>query len=134
MTIEISTGLNEARLQATANYIDSGAGAGYFAIYGGTRAANIATSPATPALVQIELTEPCGTVAAGVLSLTGADPAMVVNSGVATWARLFNGDGQPVLDCDCGLYSDPGDPGELRLSNLSLYAGAEVAIVSAALA
>lgn len=132
MTIEISTGLNEARLQATANHIDSGAGAGYFAIYGGTRAANIATAPGTTALVQIELTEPCGSVTAGVLNLTAADVGMVANSGLATWARLFNGDGQAVLDCDCGLYSDPGDPGELRLSNLSLYAGAEVSLVSAA--
>lgn len=133
MTIAISTGLNEARLQATANHIDSGTGPGYFAIYPGTRPADTSASPGSAALVQIELTEPCGTVSSGTLSLTAADVGQVLNSGIATWARLFNGDGQAVLDCDCGLYSDLGDPGELRLSNLSLYAGAEVSLVTAVL-
>lgn len=131
MTIAISTGLNEARLQATANFIDSGTGAGYFAVYAGTRPASIADAPGSAALVQIVLNEPCGTVASNVLALSASAPAMVADSGLASWARLFNGDGQAALDCDVGLYSDPGDPGELRLSNLNLYAGAEVSLVSA---
>lgn len=133
MTIAISTGLNEARLQATADHIDTGAGAGYFAVYAGTRAASINTAPAAPALVQIPLTKPCGVVDAGTLELTASAFGQVLNSGLATWARLFNGDGAAVLDCDCGLYSDPEDPGELRLSQLSLFAGAEVSLVSVVL-
>lgn len=130
MSIAISTGLNEARLQATANYIDSGPDAGYFAVYGNTRPALITDAPGATPLVVIPLAEPCGTVASNQLSISGAGLAQVTNSGVAAWARLFNGNDEAVLDCDVSL---PAGTGELKLSTVTLYTGAEVTIVSAVL-
>lgn len=128
MSLSISTGLNEARLQGTASYIDSGATSGYFAIYAGTRPANVNVVPGASPLAIIHLTEPCGTVASNALTLTPGVVGSVTTSGVATWARLFNGNGDAVLDCDC---SNTGGTGELKLSNVTLYAGAEVSLTSA---
>lgn len=128
MSLSISTGLNEARLQGVANYIDSGSGAAYFAIYGGTRPANVDIAPGTAPLAQITLADPCGTVASNALTLTPGVVGPVTTSGVATWARLFNGNGDAALDCDC---SATGGTGELKLSNVTLYAGAEVSLTSA---
>lgn len=130
MSIAISTGLNEARLQATANYIDSGSGAGYFAVYGNTRPGSITDAPGASPLVLVPLAEPCGTVVSDQLSLASGGLGMVASSGVAAWARLFNGNNEAVLDCDVSL---PAGTGELKLSTVTLYAGAEVTIASAVL-
>lgn len=130
MTIEISTGLNETRLQATRDYINLGAGNAFFAVYGNTRPLSINDIPGAAPLVIIQLTKPPGVVDQGVLTLTQLAPGQVTTNGVATWARLFNGDDQPVLDCDC---SDAAGSGELKLNNVALFEGAEVSLVSAVL-
>lgn len=130
MTIEISTGLNEARLVATRDYINLGGGNPFFAIYGNTRPVSLTVAPGAAPLVIIQLTKPPGVVDEGMLTLTQLQPGQVQNNGVATWARLFNGDDQPVLDCDC---SDAAGTAELKLNNVALFQGAEVSLVSAVL-
>jgi hypothetical protein len=80
--------------------------------------------------VTIELDDPAGTIVSPALELEAADDALVLNSGTATWARIVNGNGDHVLDCDVSL---AGGGGEVELSQVILFAGGLVALVSATL-
>lgn len=130
MTITITQAHNNARLAGTLAYLDTGASTARLRIYGGTRPASPTTAPGSAMLVEIPLTKPAGTVAGGVLSLTQSANGMVEQSGVATWARAVNGNGDPVFDADAG--QGPG-AWEVVLAQAQLYAGGEVALTSATL-
>lgn len=127
--ISISTAHNEARLEATKTFIDTGTGNGTVAIYGGTRPTNGAAA-GSPVLVEIELSKPCGTVATGLLTLVSTDTPMIANTGAPTWARVLNGNGDHVLDCDAG---GPGSTTEIVVSESTLYQGGQVTLTSAVL-
>lgn len=128
MTITVSTALANARLQGTVNYLDTGAGNAAVRIYGGTRAANPATAPSSAMLAQVDLTKPCGTISAGVLTLTQLANGMVSNSGIPTWARIVNGDGDTAFDADAGQGSGAW---EIQLAQAAMYAGGDAQIVTA---
>jgi len=130
MTIAITTALNAARLTGTVAYLDSGTGNAAVRIYGGTRPATAADTPTSAMLVQISLTKPCGTVSAGVLSLTQLEDGLISNSGIATWARVVNGDGATAFDCDCG---EGMGAWEVQLAQAQLFAGGAARITSATL-
>ena len=131
MTVAITTALNEAQLAAVASFIDSGTASGRIRIYGGTRPATVNDAPSTAMLVEIVLTEPCGSVSDGQLSLSATGLAQIVASGVSTWARVVNGNGDTALDADV---SAPTGAGDVQISNTTLYAGAFVTLISAVLA
>lgn len=120
MTIEISTAHNEARLGGTKAFMDTGAGKARIRVYDGTRPALGGT--ATTLLVEIVLAKPSGTVAANKLTLAADDPAgyEVVATGSATWARIVNGNGDLVLDCDV---SATGGAGEVQLPSVAVTVG-----------
>lgn len=130
MTITITTKHNTARLVGSLADLDAGAGNAAIRIYGGTRPASPDTVPTEAALVEIGLTKPAGTVGGGVLTLTQADNGLIVNSGTATWARVVDGAGATCFDCDAG---EGVGAWEIQLSQAGLYAGGEVALVSAVL-
>lgn len=130
MTIAITQALNDARLTGTVTYLDSGTGNAAVRLYGGTRPATPADTPSSAMLVQISLSKPCGTVSAGVLTLTQLADGMIDTTGIATWARVVNGDGATAFDCDCG--QGPG-AWEVQLAQVNLYAGGGARITSAAL-
>lgn len=130
MTIAITQALNEARLQGTVAYLDSGTNNAKVLIFGGTRPATPNDAPGSTALVEIELTKPCGTVAAGVLTLTQQADGLIAETGVATWARFVNGNGATAFDCDAGKGAGAW---ELQLAQAQLYAGGAARIVSAVL-
>ena len=130
MTIEISTGLANARLQGVINFLDTGAGNAAVRIYGSTRAASVDDVPGSAMLVQVELSKPCGTVTGGVLTLTQLENGMVANSGTATWARFVNGDGDTAFDADAGQGAGAW---EVQLALATVYAGGDAQIVTAVL-
>ena len=130
MTIEISTGLANARLQGVINFLDTGAGNAAVRIYGSTRAASVDDVPGSAMLVQVALSKPCGTVTGGVLTLTQLENGMVANSGTATWARVVNGDGDTAFDADAG---EGAGAWEVQLALATVYAGGDAQIVSAVL-
>ena len=70
MTVAITVEHNEARLAGTLAFLDSGTNPARLRIYGGTRPATPATTPASAMLVEIRLTKPAGTIAGGLLTLT----------------------------------------------------------------
>ena len=130
MTIAITQKHNNARLVGSLADLDVGTGNAAIRIYEGTRPASPADTPTSAMLVQIGLTKPAGTVSGGVLTLTQADNGLIMNSGTATWARVVDGDGATCFDCDAG---EGVGAWEIQLSQAVLYAGGEVALVSAVL-
>lgn len=128
MTITISTQLNDARLTAVRDFLDSGTGAGKIRIYNGARPGH--GGAATLLLVEIPLQEPCGSVFGGVLTLESSDSALAVNSGVATWARVLSGNDEIAFDCDC---SDGAGSGDIKLLDTNLLAGGQVQLLSGVL-
>lgn len=124
--IQISTDLNDYRLNAVVNFLAIGTENARVLIYGDVRPAFGAT-PAGSLLATIMLVEPIGDVADGQLTIMPTDESLIETSGVATWARIVNGDGTLAWDCDV---SDLNGTGELRLPSTNLYAGGYTRIVS----
>lgn len=127
--ITISQGHNEARLEGTRTYLDTGAGNARIRIYGGTRPASGAAT-AEPMLVEIALDKPCGVVSSNALTLASSDEPLVANSGTATWARIVNGNGDFALDCDAG---GAGSGAEIIVSDPVMFVGGSVVLVSGVL-
>lgn len=124
--IQISTALNEYRLNAVINFLAMGTANASVQIYSGPRPI-LGGQPQGDLLATIVLIEPIGEVASGQLSITPTDEALIEISGQATWARIVNGEGALAWDCDV---SDLAGTGELRLPSTTLYAGGYTRIVS----
>lgn len=91
MAMAYNTTVRSARMQAVADAIDAGAGAGYI---------EICTTSYASVLATIPLADPCGSVSSGVLTLD-CSPAIedtsADNSGTAAIARLKDSDGTVVV-------------------------------------
>ena len=94
------------------------------------RPATPATLPSSVMLVEIKLTKPAGTVAAGLLTLTQQEDGLITATGIATWARLVNGNDVTALDLDCTGTDGTGD---VKLASTNLYLGGDARLVSAIL-
>ena len=130
MTVAITVEHNEARLAGTLTFLDAGSNPARLRIYGGTRPANPATTPTSAMLVEIRLTKPAGTIAGGLLTLTQQEDGLITATGVATWARLVNGNEVTALDLDC---SGTDGSGDAKLASTNLYLGGDARMVSAIL-
>ena len=130
MTVAITQEHNEARLAGTLSFLDAGSNTARLRIYGGARPPNPAATPTSAMLVEIELTKPAGTVAGGLLTLTQQADGLITATGVATWARLANGNDQTAMDMDC---SDASGSGDVKLASTTLYQGGDTRLVSAIL-
>lgn len=121
-------------LRAAANigrmaFIDQGPNPAALYVFGGTRAANIATPAAGSPLCIITLATPAGTVdgVTGALSLAQLEDGLILTGGDATWCRVFNGDGAPCFDMDAGL---DGSGAEAIFTVTTLYAGGLLRLLS----
>lgn len=132
MMLTISTEHNEARLGGTLGFLDSGAAAARIRIYDGARpATNNGALTDQLLLVELALDKPCGTVASGTLTLNASALPLIGNTGVASWARIVNGDGVQAIDCDV---SDEGGTAPIKLQTTTLYAGGRAVLISGTLA
>lgn len=130
MTVAITVEHNEARLAGTLTFLDAGSNPARLRIYGGTRPETPATTPTSAILVEIRLTKPAGTISNGLLTLTQQEDGLITASGIATWARLVNGDDVTALDLDC---SGTDGNGDVKLASTTLYLGGDARMVSAIL-
>lgn len=130
MTVAITVEHNEARLAGTLTFLDAGSNPARLRIYGGARPETPATTPTSAMLVEIRLTKPAGTISNGLLTLTQQEDGLITASGIATWARLVNGDDVTALDLDC---SGTDGNGDVKLASTSLYLGGDARMVSAIL-
>jgi len=130
VTVAITQDHNEARLAGTLAFLDAGINPARLRIYGGTRPVTPATTPSSAKLVEIALTKPAGTIADGLLTLTQQEDGLIVANGIATWARLVNGEEVTALDLDC---SGTDGAGDVKLASTNLYLGGDARMVSAIL-
>lgn len=130
MTVAITVEHNEARLAGTLAFLDEGAQPARLRVYGGVRPASPADVPSSAMLVEIALTKPAGTILDGLLTLTQQEDGLITATGVATWARLVNGNDVTALDLDCS--GTDGD-GDVRLATTTLYLGGDARMVTAVL-
>jgi hypothetical protein len=130
MTVAITVEHNEARLAGTLAFLDAGPLSARLRIYGGVRPATPAATPSSAMLVEIRLTKPSGTIAGGLLTLTQQEDGLISATGVATWARLVNGNDLTALDLDC---SGTDGTGDVKLASTNLYLGGDARMVSAIL-
>ena len=121
---------NEYRLGGTLAHLDSGTGPARLQLYEGTRPASAGGAAVGTLLVEITLTSPAGTVADGQLSLTQQEDGLISNSGLATWGRFVNGDGQACFDADV---DDGVNGGEIQMATRQLYAGGDAKLLGAVL-
>lgn len=131
MSVAITPAHNAARLAGTLAFLDTGAtNPARLRLYGGARPASPLDATSEALLVEIALTKPAGVMTGGALSLTQADNGLILASGIATWARLVNGEDVTALDMDC---SDTNGAGDVKLATTTLYAGGQAQLVSAIL-
>ena len=127
--IDISQQHNEYRLEGTLQHLSLGPAAPKMQVYPLPRPAP-GDPPTTPLLVEIELDDPPGVVSSGVLPITATGTFLVVNSGEAGWARFVNGSGEWSIDA---RVSDASGDAPVRLSDTTLFAGGQVALILAVL-
>ena len=130
MTITLSTEHRLARMESTRAFWDRCTQPARVRIYGGGRPAQPADPPTSGMLVEVRLTRPCGNVVGGQLVLTAMENALITASGLATWARLVNGEDVTAMDLDC---SDLAGDGEIRFEQTQLYAGGYAQMANAVL-
>ena len=121
---------HSAALAGRLAFLNAGTGVAKVCVYGGVRPALASGSPGSAPLVEIELQDPSGSVAAGALTLLPNGPAQITVSGSATWVRVANGDGATAFDMDAGAV---GSGKECILSDVALWAGGSVTLLSAVL-
>lgn len=98
--VQVSKKAGLLALQAHAQFLDSGSGSAYFVYYSDTKPASIETA-ANPANVLCVLTlpEPCfKQLLIDGIELHETDTALATQAGVATWARLYNGNNEAYAD------------------------------------
>lgn len=106
-----------AMAQTLAAFMDSGASSATIAFYTGIQPATPETA-ADPnnALVTCAFPEPCfKEVTTSYVELHPTDTATVIKTGTATWARIYNGLGEAVVDLTVGA--------DITLANTNLALG-----------
>lgn len=103
ITPSLAAGL--AQLQALTSFIDQGSVNATFIFYEDTKPASVTTEAVNTAkLVTLTLPKPCfKKLNTDSVELHQTDAATVIKTGTATWARLFNGDGNVVADFEVGV-------------------------------
>ncbi len=124
MSVIPSLAAGLVQLQALANFLDTGSSNATISFYKGTKPANV-TVAANPSdnLVTMNLPEPCfKQLNANSIELYPTDTGTVTQAGTATWARLYNGNGDAVADFAVGT--------DITLANPNLVLGSMLMISS----
>lgn len=102
--IQTSLAAGLAQLQALANFLDQGSSNATFVFYDDEKPTDVTAAANNSArLVTLTLPKPSTKqVHADSVELNQTDAATVIKSGIAVWARLFNGDGKAVADFAIG--------------------------------
>lgn len=129
-----SLGAGLAMLTAFAAYIDQGSNFATLVFYSDSKPSNINTAAdASKALVTLTLPKPSlKQTNVDSINLQPTDTALVTTAGIATWARLYNGNGLAIMDFTVGsditlLNNNLAQGSAVNLTSLKLkpYLGAE---------
>jgi|SRR5690606_19638076 len=115
--IQTSLQAGLAQLQALATYIDQGSSSATFVFYSDEKPESLAiAADEAEKLVILTLPKPCfKKLNLDSIELHQTDAGTVTEAGIATWARLFNGEGKAVADFEVGI--------DITLANPNLVIG-----------
>ena len=124
MSVNTSLAASLAQLQALANFLDSGSSNATISFYKGTKPPSVAdVANLSDKLVTMNLPKPCfKQLSADSIELYPTDAATVTQAGTATWARIYNGNGDGVADLAVGT--------DITLANPNLALGSNLMINS----
>lgn len=129
-----SLGAGLAMLTAFSAYIDQGSANATLIFYSDSKPSSIDTAAdASKALVTLTLPKPSlKQTNTDSINLQPTDTALVTTAGIATWARLYNGNGLAIMDFTVGsditlLNNNLAEGSAVNLTSLKLkpYLGAE---------
>lgn len=115
--IKTSLAAGLVQLQALTNFLDQGGANATFIFYDDAKPVNVTVAANNSArLVTLTLPKPSiKQVSTDHIELNQTDAATVIKSGIAVWARLFNGEGKAVADFTVGA--------DITLANPELVLG-----------
>lgn len=121
ITPSLQAGL--AQLQALAGFIDLGSSNATFIFYDDTKPASVSVTANNMAkIATLTLPNPCfKKVNASNIELYPTDTAIAIKTSTATWARLFNGNGDAVADFTIGTAD-----ADIILNNVNIVLGASI--------
>lgn len=124
MSVIPSVAAGLAQLQALATFLDTGSSNATFTFYEDTKPASVSVPANLSAkLVTLNLPKPCfKSLNADNIELNPTDAATVIKTGTATWARLYNSNGDGVADFSVGT--------DITLANPNLVLGSTLMINS----
>lgn len=133
LVMHFSPALKNGRSQAILAQLDASDDPATLKIYTGDSVNG--EQPAAGAAIDTEvllatytLDQPAGVVSGNTFALTlPSEPATVLADGVACWGRLTNGDGDWVIDGNCGIENSGAF---FILDNLQVYAGAALSLIA----
>ncbi|AWL28962.1 hypothetical protein DJ533_10495 [Acinetobacter defluvii] len=97
-----------AQLKALADYIDLGSSNATFVFYDDAKPTSVDINANNSAkLLVLDLQKPCvKAISENNIELFPTNAGVATKSGIAKWARLFNGEGFAVVDVDVGAGMD----------------------------
>lgn len=115
--IKTSLAAGLVQLQALTNFLDQGSANATFIFYSDEKPESLAVAADEAAkLVILTLPKPCfKKLNLDSIELHQTDAGTVTKAGIATWARLFNGEGKVVADFEVGI--------DITLANPNLVVG-----------
>jgi hypothetical protein len=129
MAIGFSDALRTARAQKIIDLINAGTGPGTLLLYTATQPAKAVAVTSQTLLGTVTFAEPAGTIVAGVLTFaTIIDDSSADADGIATWARVLDGDGAFVMDM---TVTNTAGAGPVKMPVTQIYAGGIIHITSA---
>lgn len=130
MQLNFSTALRNARAQQIINALDIGTNHATLQFYSGVKPVTGATITDQVLLGTLTFSKPCATVTNGVIAFQSiaADPVADA-TGIISWARALNGNGEFVFDMNCGV----DNSAVVAFNNVSVQAGGIIMINSGTL-
>lgn len=131
-TVPLSLVFRAAAMAGRRSAIDGVTG-GFMEVYTGLKPNYAEDEPGATRLALIPFALPCGTIASNAdtysvrLNFTVPITVSVDATGLAGWVRVTNDEGVAMFDVDAGV---PGSGKPAILSELQLYAGGEVTLLS----
>lgn len=129
MLITLSDDSKDAVLNALKGRIDNGGAAGSIKIYTGTKPAGPGTAITNQVLLgTLALSYPCGAVAGGALTFGPiTQDSQADATGTATWARIFDSNGNAKIDVDASV---TGGSGFMQMNTTSVIFNGPILINS----
>lgn len=128
MSLSFSMSLRNARANAVISALNSGIEHATARFYTGTKPAVTGSATIETLLGTVTFSKPCAIVIDGVILFdTIADDPVADATGVIGWGCAFDGDGNFVMDFNCGT---DGSSAMMIFNNLNVIAGGVISVTS----